>query len=102
AQRLDRLVHARQEVRTVEANAGVEDGVDQPQAVDVVVDVVQQQRVQHLTAEVGERVVTGLARGSEPRLFLGRRVVLKTDDQQAIGAEPEGRREWCVQAQSAV
>ena len=44
-----------EEVRPEGTDARVEDGVHEPQAVDVVVDVVQEERVQHLAGEVGER-----------------------------------------------
>ena len=76
--------------------------VHETHALQVVVDVVEHHRVQHLADEVRGIAVGGLARARHRHVArrIGR--MPERDQQQPIGAEAKRRRERRVQAQAAV
>src|SRR5262249_56902597 len=82
--------------------SGVEDRVHETEAVDVVVDVVEEERVQDLPREVRDGAVVRLAVGGEESLLLRRRHVAESDDQEVIRAEAERRGERRVETEPSV
>jgi hypothetical protein len=96
----DHLVDALEKALAVGALPLAEDLVEETEPIGVVVDAVEEQRVQHLAEQ--ERRVRDGRRRHRRRDLAGRAGVMDADHEHAVRAEPERGREWRVQAEAPV